>query len=80
MLVGLPVVIYGLFLFCDENGCPPNDLDAVTKALGSRSFSSFFSTETFVVEIAWFVFLTVLWYILPGQWAKVRWRPRSPQM
>ena len=71
MLVGLPAVIYGLYLMCDENGCPPGDLEAASKALRARSAGSFFSAQAFVVEIAWFVFLMVLWYILPGQWAKV---------
>lgn len=61
---GLPAVICGLFLFCNDPnvGCPD------WKALPDLSKYRFYSTDAVLVELAWFAFLVVLWAVLPGKW------------
>ncbi|GAB5359846.1 hypothetical protein AAMO2058_000577100 [Amorphochlora amoebiformis] len=66
MMFGLPITIFGLFLFCNdpEVGCPSYS------ALPDWSKYTFFSSEAMVVFLAWIGFLMLLWYVLPGTWAE----------
>jgi len=65
MMLGLPVTIWGLFLFCNEKEglCPDwsrlPDLDSYT----------FYSHEAMAVILGWILFLVLLWKLLPGTWA-----------
>jgi len=64
MMIGLPAVIYGLFIFCNDPlvGCPD------WQALPDLSKHTFYSTQAVLVELLWFGFLMILWGVLPGRW------------
>jgi len=65
MMLGLPSVIWGLFLFCNdkEAGCPDYT------SLPDLSKITVYSHEAMAVVLAWMAFLIGLWWIIPGTWA-----------
>jgi len=63
VMVGLPVTEYGLFALCNpQSGCSLLNWDSTSLA----SFT-FYSWEAFIVYCSWFLFQTVLYFVLPGE-------------
>eukprot|EP00466_Bigelowiella_natans_P018743 jgi/Bigna1/91573/estExt_fgenesh1_pg.C_1070034 len=62
MMIGLPAVIYGLFIFCNDPkvGCPNWSM------LPLFSAYNYYSHKAMIVVIGWFLFLVALWWLLPA--------------
>merc|ERR1711907_367331 len=64
MMLGLPIGVWALFLACNANSCAA----PVMTQLPDLAAYTFYSHEAVAVVGLWFVWLTVLWIIVPGEW------------
>ncbi|KAI0712284.1 ERG4/ERG24 ergosterol biosynthesis protein [Earliella scabrosa] len=70
--VGFPVLMYALYYGCSEEtgGCPPPvNKQAIVDALTSLEWwKGLWDTEAACMWVAWYAFLVVAWYVIPGRW------------
>eukprot|EP01024_Parvocaulis_polyphysoides_P051525 TRINITY_DN5077_c0_g2_i3.p2 TRINITY_DN5077_c0_g2~~TRINITY_DN5077_c0_g2_i3.p2 ORF type:complete len:376 (-),score=23.95 TRINITY_DN5077_c0_g2_i3:444-1571(-) len=64
IIVGLPIVCYGLIFLCNANGCL-NLQDMIIPQIPNNF--EFFNLNAVGVVIGWFVYLIVLHLVLPGK-------------
>lgn len=69
VIIGLPIVIYGLFFLCNDHICltDPTAFDWSAWLNSLPSFQNLFTWEATVIYLGWMVFHTVLERILPGE-------------
>ncbi|KAI0769971.1 ERG4/ERG24 ergosterol biosynthesis protein [Fomes fomentarius] len=72
--VGTPVVMYALYYGCSEEtgGCPPSvNWTVVVETLTNWTWwKGLWDTEAAGVYLAWYSYLVVAWYVLPGKWVE----------
>ncbi len=66
--------MYALYYGCSEEigGCPPSvNWTAVVQTLTNWTWwKSLWDAEATVLYLAWYSYLVVAWYVLPGKWVE----------
>ena len=72
IVLGVPATMYGLYFVCSEQagGCPPVfDATAIGASLSSWAWwKSLWDTEAALAYLAWYAYVVVAWFVLPGEW------------
>ena len=70
--IGVPATTYALYFGCSEThgGCPPPiDTAVILDTLSDPAWwKGLWDTQAAIAYFAWYAFVVVAWFILPGDW------------
>jgi hypothetical protein len=67
ILVGLPLAVAGLNLFCDEKGCPPTSIWKTEQILEKVYAAEYWNWNAFAIYVGWLALHLVLSIVAPGE-------------